>query len=109
MSGKEDTSGSKNAIQQIKSTITYLKSVTFESIIGLASTDANLDDDGNSTSEDEYISQDQAISIKNQMAEVGGDMKKLLTIMKVDKTEDITVAQFPNVIKIIEAKRKSIQ
>ena len=43
-----DTSGAKNPIQQIKSAITYGKVCTFESICGLASTDANLDDDGNS-------------------------------------------------------------
>ena len=43
-----DPSGQKNPIQQIKSTITYGRSVTFEALTGLASTDANLDDDGNS-------------------------------------------------------------
>lgn len=47
-SAPADTSGAKNAIQQIKSTITYLKAVTFESVCGLASTDANHDDDANS-------------------------------------------------------------
>lgn len=42
-----DGSGSKNLIQQSKSTITYLRACTLECILGLASTDANLDDDGN--------------------------------------------------------------
>lgn len=42
-----DTAGAKNPIQQIKSAITYAKAVTFESVCGLASTDANFDDDGN--------------------------------------------------------------
>jgi hypothetical protein len=46
-----DTAGAKNPIQQIKSSITYAKSVTFESVCGMASTDANLDDDGNGSSE----------------------------------------------------------
>lgn len=41
-----DTGGAKNPIQQIKSAITYAKGVTFESVCGLASTNANLDDDG---------------------------------------------------------------
>jgi hypothetical protein len=41
-----DTAGAKNPIQQIKSAITYAKAVTFESVCGLASTDANHDDDG---------------------------------------------------------------
>ncbi|MCU1305128.1 MAG: hypothetical protein JWQ87_5412 [Candidatus Sulfotelmatobacter sp.] len=44
-----DTSGAKNVIQQIKSSITYAKNCTFESVCGLASTDGtvNVDDDGN--------------------------------------------------------------
>ena len=42
-----DKSGAKNPIQEIKSAITYAKACTFESICGLASTDANVDDDGN--------------------------------------------------------------
>ncbi len=42
-----DNSGKKNPIQEIKSAITYAKACTFESICGLASTDANVDDDGN--------------------------------------------------------------
>ena len=47
MSGPPDNSGKKNPLQEIKSTITYLKAATFEAITGLASTDANSDDDGN--------------------------------------------------------------
>jgi hypothetical protein len=42
-----DKSGAKNPIQEIKSAITYAKACTFESVFGLASTDANVDDDGN--------------------------------------------------------------
>lgn len=48
-----DTSGAKNPIQQVKSAITYAKACTFESICGLASTDANVDDDGNGTGDGE--------------------------------------------------------
>jgi len=42
-----DNSGAKNPIQQIKSTITYLRICTFEAVCGLASREGNLDDDGN--------------------------------------------------------------
>jgi hypothetical protein len=42
-----DTSGAKNPLQQIKSATTYAKIATFEMVCGLASTDGNLDDDGN--------------------------------------------------------------
>lgn len=42
-----DKSGSKNPIQEIKSAITYAKACTFESICGLAATEASASDDGN--------------------------------------------------------------
>lgn len=47
VTGPLDTSGAKNALQQIKSTATYLKIMTFESVCGLASVYGNLSDDGN--------------------------------------------------------------
>lgn len=49
-----DTSGAKNTIQQIKSTVTYLRGATFEAVTGLASQEKagiNRDDDGNGASD----------------------------------------------------------
>jgi hypothetical protein len=48
MSGPADDSGAKNKLQQIKSTVTYLKVSTFESVCGLASAFGSVNDDGNS-------------------------------------------------------------
>jgi hypothetical protein len=56
--GPPDVAGSKSPVQEIKSTITYGKAVTFESICGLASTDANMEDDGNGSSQ-KTISEDE--------------------------------------------------
>lgn len=48
MSAPPDPSGQKNPVQQVKSTVTYLRACTLECVLGLAAThDANLDDDGN--------------------------------------------------------------
>jgi len=44
--GPADTSGAKNNLQQIKSTLTYLKGATFEAVTGIATDEGNLDDDG---------------------------------------------------------------
>jgi len=46
LSAEPDKSGSKNSIQAIGSTVTYLQRYTLSSILGLASTD-DFDDDGN--------------------------------------------------------------
>jgi hypothetical protein len=47
MTVPEDSSGAKNPIQKIKSSVTYARILTFEMACGLASKEANLDDDGN--------------------------------------------------------------
>lgn len=44
--GPRDVSGSKNTLQQIRSTLTYLKGDTFEAVTGIASKVGNIDDDG---------------------------------------------------------------
>lgn len=46
-----DTTGSKNPIQQIKSATTYLKVATYEAVTGIASNEANRNDDGNAAYE----------------------------------------------------------
>lgn len=43
----QDTSGSKNTLQQIKSTLTYLEGATFQAITGVVARSASKDDDGN--------------------------------------------------------------
>ncbi len=48
MTAPADSSGQKNPIQQIKSTITYLEIATYEAVTGVASYDDPGDNDGNS-------------------------------------------------------------
>jgi len=47
MQGPPDTSGAKNALQQIKSTVTYLRIGTLESILGISSGLFSVNDDAN--------------------------------------------------------------
>jgi len=47
MKGPPDTSGQKNPLQQIKSTMTYLEGATFQAITGVVARSACIDDDGN--------------------------------------------------------------
>lgn len=70
-----DKSGSKNAIQQIKSTRTYLQAATFESLFGLASSDANINDDGNGAVAVKYITEKQVSQLTDML-------------LAIDKTEE---------------------
>ena len=105
-SAPADVSGAKNAIQQIKSTITYLKAVTFESICGLASTDANLDDDGRAASGVELIDDKQKNTILDNIADLNADLGVFLKYMKLEKLEDMLKSDFPKAMAAIDAKRK---
>ena len=103
-SAPADTSGAKNPIQQIKSTITYLKSVTFESITGLASTDANVDDDGNGHAD--KITEKQLSSLLDLLAAKELSEKKLLEYLKIEKLEDLPADQYMKAVGAINAAVK---
>ena len=98
-----DGSGSKNAIQQIKSTITYLKSVTFESICGLASSDANVDDDGNAV--EPKIDETQVAYINKKLDEIKADRAKFLEYMKIEKVEDMAKKDYAKAMMAINASK----
>lgn len=104
-SAPADVSGSKNAIQQIKSTVTYLKAVTFEAITGLASSDANLDDDGAGTS-DAPLTEKQLATLKEYMIEYSVIEEKFLKFLKVESLDKIMQSQYQKAVASIKAKKK---
>lgn len=104
MSAPADDSGKKNAIQQIKSTITYLKGATFEAITGLATDDFNQDDDGNGAGI-EPITEDQLLNLEALITEVGAKRDSFLKILKVEKLADLPAIKYDGAIKRLEKKR----
>lgn len=88
LGGPPDTSGAKNPLQQIKSTITYLQAATFQAVTGVVAQDANMDDDGNG-SDAEYISADQVTVINDKIAEAKTNRAQFLSWLKVDAVESI--------------------
>lgn len=104
-SAPADASGSKNAIQQIKSTITYLKAVTFESICGLASTDANVDDDGNGSAA-EVIDEEQLAVLVDYLTATNSDVKKLLKWAGIERIEDLSKSKYQKALNMLKAKEQ---
>jgi len=103
LSAPSDTSGSKNAIQAIGSTITYLCRYSLLCLLGLATED--MDDDGKVAGNGEGISAEQVEHIKKEIATLNIDEKKFLDYMKLDKIEDMLQAEYPKALKAFEAKR----
>lgn len=68
LSAPADTSGAKNAVQAIGSTVSYLERYTFMAAFGLAS--ADMDDDGYAAGARGAITDDQLAQIIEKMDEV---------------------------------------
>ena len=108
--GPIDTSGSKNPLQQVKSTVTYLRKATFEAITGIATSDPIADDDGNSSGSVEYISIDQQTEINDYFDELYTDNgKKFLKWLGAESVDTIPIKDYKKAIdslKDIKAERK---
>jgi hypothetical protein len=102
MSAPSDKSGAKNPIQQIKSTRTYLQAATFESLFGLASTDSNVDDDGNGYGNVVTIDEKQQSQIIDMIAAKNVNERQFLDWLKVKEVADIPADKFGFVMKTLE-------
>ena len=97
MTAPPDESGSKNPIQEIKSTITYLKIATYEAITGVASTDDPGDTDGNIPTS--TITEGQEADINALIDEVGANKAQFLKLLKVKKLSDLTSSKYEGAVK----------
>jgi hypothetical protein len=102
LAGPADSSGSKNAIQAIGSTLTYLQRYSLVQALGLA---AANDDDGRAVQNGETVTQEQADAIRELLDEVGGNRAVFLKYFKVETVEQIPAKEYDRVIASLNAKR----
>lgn len=97
-----DNSGSKNSIQAIGSTITYLQRYTLKAALGLA---AAADDDGKSADQ----SGDAALITPEQVAELealaGDGLAKFLAYAKIGSLSEIRADKFERAKQVLLSKR----
>lgn len=98
-----DTSGSKNNIQALGSTVTYLQRYTLFAATGLAA--KGVDDDGAGT-EAECITANQAADLTALLEEVGADKQKFLDYFKVGSIERLPAQAYKQAVSLTESKRK---
>jgi len=103
--GPLDVSGSKNPLQQVKSTVTYLRKATFEAIVGIASSNG-IDDDANSSGPVDVISDEQFANLNALIKEVGADEAKFIKFMKVSDLDHLPSSKYDIAVKSLEKKRK---
>jgi hypothetical protein len=102
LSAGADTTGNKNAIQAIGSTLTYLQRYSLVQMLGLA---AAKDDDGNAAGSAEAITLEQVEQLVALADEVGADKEAFCRYFKVGGLADITTKDFPRAIAALNKKR----
>lgn len=100
LSGPPDTSGSKNSIQAIGSTLTYLERYTLIMALGLAI--SSDDDDGKNVQAPEFLSDEQVREVADLLTTTGSNLTGFLKVRKVASIPDILAADFDEVIKLIK-------
>ena len=104
LSAASDTSGSKNAIQAIGSTITYLERYTLLALTGLATYDQ--DDDGVAAGAPvEYITDKERSELLDLCADCGADMPKFLKYLKVEGLDKLPKAELAKAKLALAAKK----
>ncbi len=103
LSGAADTSGNKNSIQAVGSTLTYLQRYSLTLALGLA---ASEDDDGQAAGGNEAISEEQAATIRKRLGETESDIAKFCDLLKVESIAAIRQRDYAGAMAVIDAKAK---
>lgn len=104
LAGPADTTGSKNAIQAIGSTLTYLQRYSLVQALGLAAGD---DDNGAAAGAAvDTISDEQRDVLLGLIETTGADIAKFCRFMNVEALPEILASQFGKAKLALEAKTK---
>lgn len=100
-----DTSGSKNSIQAIGSTQTYLMRYTLIAALGLSTT---KDDDGLAAGTGELVSIEQIEQLRALLTETSSDTAKFCQVMKVETLAGIPASRFKDAVAKLNAKKQRV-
>jgi len=106
LSAPADVTGSKNPIQAIGSTITYLERYTLLALTGLATYEQ--DDDAKDI-DVKFIDEKQLNNIVDLLASLDVGQAKFCKFMKVEKLEDIPASDYQKAIVSLDAKMVATQ
>jgi hypothetical protein len=106
LSAGPDSTGGKNSLQAIASAATYLQRYTLKLALGLS---VSHDDDGKAAGEvgdDALITIEQVNALREAIEAAGGDIVKFCQFGKVDSLADIRVKDYPDAMKLANAKKQ---
>lgn len=102
LSAGADTSGEKNPIQAIGSTLTYLQRMSLKAALGLAAAE---DDDGKAAGAPRTISRQQVRELLSLISEVGADKEALLQFFKIKAFAELPERCFRQALVMLNARK----
>lgn len=99
-----DTSGSKNAVQAVASSVSYGKRYTAGALLNLRS--GEPDRDGQGGSDEPTLTEEEIANLEALLTEVGGNKGSFLRACKVDSLAEIPRKHYSACVQTIEARRK---
>lgn len=102
LTGSPDNSGSKNNIQAVGSTVTYLERYTLMAATGLAA--KGMDTDGRGGGGPQLISPQQVMDLEALISEHGLNRTNVLKWLKVEKLEDLQAQHYTAAVQGLRAK-----
>jgi hypothetical protein len=108
MTASADASGTKNEIQAIASTVTYLQRYTVLAATGLTSADMDdSDDDGAATGgKPDRVSEEQIANLEALITETSANKAMFLKYIKVENLSDILASNYTTAVQLLESKRR---
>jgi len=106
LQGPADTSGNKNAIQAIGSTLTYLQRYSLVQMLGLAASD---DDDGKTGGTGATLNSEQIDKIQSLVLESGANVTAFLNFFKAESISDIQASKYKEAVAMLEQKKRAKQ
>jgi hypothetical protein len=101
LSGPPDASGSKNAIQAIGSTLSYLQRYSLVQMLGLAA----ADDDGKAAGLGEPITDDEADTLKKLIVATKSDITKFCALFKIESVADLAAKDYDRAVALLNKKK----
>lgn len=102
LAGPADASGSKNAIQAIGSTLTYLQRYSLVQALGLAVAD---DDDGRAAGGG-AIGAEQIETLRAAIIDTDSDLPAFLKFLRVERLDDLPAKEFGRAMNALDAKKR---
>ena len=104
---QQDSSGSKNNVQGVGSSMKYGRRYALMAVLPIAShAPQDRDDDGKAAGGPETISAEQIETLRREIMDTDSDLPTFLDFFKVAKLDDLPAKDFDHAMKMLDEKRR---